>query len=359
MMKANSILLIYLSIELVSFVSYILTGLSFNKKGNEAAIKYLLYGTLSSSILLFGLALTYGETGSFALSEWDGSYFNSLVSQVGLFLIVLGLFFKISVFPMHTWVPATYESAPADAVAVISIIPKLAGIVLLQRLISHSEIGLSSWVYQLILLLGVGTVLVGTLGALNQNNCRRMISFGAVAHSGFLLPFAFLTSSTSADAFWWYAVVYSLMNVGVFYLIDQFERKGVMNNSHYSLGKNEVVIGVTFTVMLISLVGLPPFAGFTAKLFLFTALWESYLLSDNSLILIYMVISVAATVAALFFYLRIPYHLFLSKEEPTTSIEFSISTKFIATIFAIAMLLLFFVPKLVVMIHQLLNNVHE
>lgn len=359
MMKANSILIIYLSIELVSFVTYILTGFSFKKKGNEAAIKYLLFGALSSAILLFGLALVYGSTGTFAISEWDASLFGSIVSQAGLFLITLGLFFKVSVFPMHIWVPATYQEAPADAVVAFSIIPKLSGIVLLQRIFAQSDVASTPWIYQSVLFLGMATILVGTLGALNQNNARRMISFGAVAHSGFLLPFAFIFNSTSDDAFWWYAVVYSLMNIGVFYLIDQYERKGIELHADYIRAKKEVVIGVTFTVVLVSLVGLPPFAGFTAKLFLFSTLWESYIVSDNGLLLTYLIVSVLATVAALFFYLRIPYQLFLSKDETSTSIEFKTSTKFIATIFAIGLLLLFFVPKLVVMIHQLFNNVHE
>lgn len=359
MMKANSLLTIYLAVELVSFVAYILTNFSFRKSAHEAAIKYLLFGALSSAIMLFGLALLYGTTGTFYLSEWNFNTFSSLLPQISMVLVLLGLFFKISIFPMHIWVPATYQTAPVDAVTIFSIVPKLAGLVLLQRVLINASLSTSHWLYSLILLLGIATILIGTFGALSQKNTRRMISFGAIAHSGFLLPFALIIGDTSEQAFWWYAVVYIIMNFGAFYLVHQYEKRGVYENEAYSEAKSDVWMGAVFTLILISLVGLPPFAGFTAKFFLFSMLWEIYWLTNETIFMIYLIVAVLATVASLFFYLRIPYHLFLSKQERSTSIEFSRSTKIIATIFGIALLLLFFVPKLVVMIHHLLSNIHE
>ncbi|WP_420577956.1 NADH-quinone oxidoreductase subunit N [Ekhidna sp.] len=357
MMKANSLLIVYLSIELASFSSYILTNFSFRKKGFEAGIKYLLFGAISSAIMLFGIGLIYGSTGAFFLSEWNVTTYGDLLPQVGFVLMLIGIFFKISIVPSHIWVPATYETAPADATAFMSIVPKLAGLVLLKNIFALKAFTPGHWVYSLILVLGIATIIVGTLGALRQHNARRMISFGAIAHSGFLLPFAIL--DISSDAFWYYAVTYALMNVAVFYLLDEYEKQGVNTTADYVNAKASVWVGVTLTLILISLVGIPPLAGFTAKFFLFANLWESFLDLSNNLIMWYLIVAVLATVGSLFFYLQIPKQLFLGESTDDQSINFKFSTKILATLFCIALLLLFFAPQLVMEAKQLLNNVHE
>lgn len=361
MIKANSLLLIYLSIELTSFVSYLLTSFSFKKNGHESAIKYLLFGAMSSAIMLVGLGLMYGSTGIFYLADWNVDVFESTLSQVGLMLTIGGILFKISILPFHIWVPATYQEAPTDAVAIMSIVPKLAGIVLLKRVLVEADLVNTHWIIQTVLILGLVTVLVGTAGALRQSNTRRMISFGAIAHSGFLLPFALLVGETSDEAFWWYAVVYAIMNLSAFYLLDSYEQLGVKRNEEYRKTTSEVIGGIAFSVILISVVGIPPLAGFTAKFFLFSSLWEEYELSQSSTYLIYFLGVVFATVISLFFYLRIPYYTFVSggTKQATASIKFLLSTKIVATIFAFTLLLLFFVPKLIVTMHHLLNNIHE
>lgn len=359
MMKANSLLIIYLSIELVSFASYILTNFSFKKHGFEAGIKYLLFGAISSAIMLFGLGLIYGATGTFTISNLSELASIELISQVGLVMMLLGIFFKISIVPAHLWVPATYQSAPCDAVAFMSIVPKIAGLILLQRVLGLEALELNHWIFELVLLLGILTIIIGTLGAFRQSNTRRMISFGAIAHSGFLFPFALINTSTSSEAFWWYGVVYALMNLAVFYLLDQYERKGAITLAAYGASAKSVLMGTSFTLILVSLVGLPPLAGFTAKFFLFTTLWEHYLSTDSIIVLSYLLVAVLATVGSLFYYFQIPKNIFLTKDQPDQSINFSLWAKIIATLFSIGLLLLFFAPKLVIVMQQLLNNVHE
>ena len=359
MMKANSLLITYLSIELVSFSSYILTSFSFKKKGFEAGLKYLLFGAISSATMLFGLGLIYGATGTFTISAFSTSVSIGLLSQVGVVMMLTGIFFKISIVPAHLWVPATYQSAPADATAFISIVPKLAGLVLVQRIFSAGMFSPDQRVFKLVLVLGMLTVVVGTLGAFRQTNARRMISFGAIAHSGYLLPFTLINSETSQDAFWWYAVAYSIMNLAAFYLLDQYERKEINVISDYSNSAKSVWPGISFTLILVSLVGLPPLGGFMAKFFLFSVLWEFYLLMNSETALCYLIVAVLATVGSLFYYLQIPKNIFLSKEEQNQSINFGISAKIIATIFSIGLLLLFFAPRLIMVMQHLLNNVHE
>ena len=186
-----------------------------------------------------------------------------------------------------------------------------------------------------------------------------MIGFGAIAHSGFLLPLVLIDSSTASNAFWYYGVIYALMNLAVFYLLDNYERNGVLSLDDYKSIKANQWVGGSFTLVLVSMIGLPPLAGFTAKLLLFTSLWEGYqLLAQNHLIW-YLVVAVLATVGSLFFYLQIPRQLFLNQSPEAKSIEFQNSTKFIATLFCIVLLLLFFVPQLVTEAQHMLNNLHE
>jgi NADH-quinone oxidoreductase subunit N len=358
MMKANSLLIIYLSIELVSLTSYILTNFSFKKTSFEAGIKYLLFGAISSAVMLFGIGIIYGTTGTFYLSEWGVNTFENLLPQVGFVLMLIGIFFKISIAPSHLWVPSTYQAAPADATAFMSIVPKLAGLILLRQIFQENVFESSHWVSQVVLFLGILTIIAGTLGAFQQSNARRMVSFGAIAHSGFLLPFALMNNSM-LDALWFYAVIYAIMNLIVFYLLDRYERSEVHEIDDYSSTSKEVWLGSAFTIVLVSLVGLPPLAGFTSKFFLFTSLWQSHLAASNDYFLWYLIVAVLATVGSLFFYLKIPRQIFLSQSEDNRSINFNFSTKIIATLFCIALLLLFFVPQLVMEAQHMLNNVHE
>ncbi len=352
-MKANSFLILYLSVELTSIAAYILTNFVFKKEGYESGIKYLLFGALSSAIMLFGFGLIYGTTQSFYLTDWSTELFEGQFASLGLLFVLFGLFFKASIVPFHIWVPGTYQSAPSDATALFSVVPKLASLVLIGRVASI----LGPWdeLLSIGLVLGIITVAFGTLAALKQVNARRMISIGAIAHSGFLLPLVLLNSESTVQAFWFYSFIYAIMNVSAFYLLDFFERRGVVNNEDYSgVGQLTLTISVAFTFVLVSLVGLPPMAGFTAKFMLFTSLWEQFLATDNWLIMIYLVTAVFATVLSLFFYFRIPYYLFLMKPKVVRSIETTFLAKIVATLFSIVLLLLFFAPELVTVMKELL-----
>ncbi|MEM6830828.1 MAG: proton-conducting transporter membrane subunit, partial [Bacteroidota bacterium] len=298
--------------------------------------------------------ILYGTVDSFFIHQWQASSFDELHPVVGLGLMLFGLFFKASVFPFHIWVPATYQSAPNDVVAFISIVPKLASLLLLKRILAIFPA--THFITELCLGFGLLTMAVGTFAALRQSNARRMISLGAIAHSGFLLPLAIIPTTSSEASLFWYTTVYMFMNFGIFYLIDFFESNEVyLLGGYASLGKKFPVIGVSLTILCISLVGLPPVAGFTAKFLFFTTLWEQYVTVHSPILMLYLVVSVLLTVVSLFFYLKIPYQLFLVKEQTSQSINPTISTKIIATLFSIVMLLLFFVPHLVMNLQRLIN----
>lgn len=362
MMKANSLLLIYLSVELVSLVSYTLTAFSFTTKGLESSIKYLIFGAVSTALMLIGLGFIYGS-GGLLMSAWTIEVFEGLPSQVGLLLLIFGIFFKIGIFPFHIWIPATYQTGPIDAVAIISIVPKLAGVVLLRKVIIFSGLNSAHWIMDAVMVAGIATMILGTLSSLRQTQTRRLISFGSVAHSGFILGFIIAPqTSYNFEAFWYYSVVYGFMNLGVFYLLDCYEKVGIYLNHEYQSTREQWVMGSMFTLVLMSLVGLPPLAGFSAKLFLFSSIWQTFEITSSNLVITYFFVAVLTSVAALFFYLQVPRNIFLlssTEIHPESSKIFSLRSKIVSTFFGITLLILFFVPKLVVSLAHLLNNTHE
>jgi NADH-quinone oxidoreductase subunit N len=355
LMKSNSLLVFYLAIELISFASYILTVFGFKKSGFESGLKYLLYGALSSAISLFGIGLLYGLTGTLFLNEIQLANQDSIYFSTSLVLVLIGVFFKASIFPLHIWVPATYQSAPSDATAFMAIVPKLSAIVFLFMLYQNELIVTNSLVDRSVLSLGIATLLIGTLGAINQRNARRMISFGSIAHSGFILAFTGLMPDQTIFGLWYYAATYALMNLAVFYLIDHYERTDIFFIEEYRRLRS-IIVPISLTVVLVSLIGIPPVAGFLAKLFLFLSLYESYQLSDNNLHLVYLLTGLFATVISLFFYLKIPYHLFFKKDENHRELKFENGVNLAATLFSVALLLLFFVPELLTYIKYWINE---
>ena len=335
MMQSTHLLLIYLSIELVSYGSYALANFSFDKKSHEAGLKYLLFGGFSSAITLFGMSMLYGVSGSLLIADMSGL---ALYGQVGAVMLMGGVLFKISAVPFHIWTPNVYQASPVDTVTFLSIVPKLAGLVLLKNVLSALE-----WSHEIILSLGILTIVIGTLGALKQANVRRLISYGSIAQTGFLLPFAVLDIPN--DLFVWYAIIYAIVNVGIFYAIGQFEKNGIFELSDYAgLGKSVSVIGMLMTVVFVSLIGLPPTAGFTAKWFLFSSLWNLYELGSDSLLLAYLLASVFATAVALFYYLRIPYYMFLKSGDSQMKNP-SFMVCLIMGLIGLFLITLFFVPS--------------
>jgi NADH-quinone oxidoreductase subunit N len=331
MMQSVNFLLIYLSVELASYSAYALTNFTLKKESHEAAIKYLLFGGVSSAVMLFGISMLYGTmvTGQVPI--------NHLYGYIGTWLFVGGLLFKISIVPFHIWVPNVYQAGPTDAVAFFSIVPKLGALMLLRQLVQTFP-----FISDGVLALGILTIAVGTLAALRQTNVRRLISYGAIAHSGFLLPLAVLPVSLKVFSF--YAAVYALMNVAIFYVLDWFEKNDIREVQDFTgLGKKLVVPGVAVTVILISLIGLPPTGGFTAKLMLFSSLGQHYATSANSLVLVYLLVAVFATAVSLYFYLRVPYSMFL-KEGRERTINFPRTAVIWMLVLALIQVVIFVAP---------------
>ena len=311
MVGSNNLLLLYLAIELTSYASYLLTGFDFKEKGSEAAMKYLLFGGVSSAVMLFGISLLYGAYNSF--------YFNtmefSVLGATGLLFFLSGLFFKTAIAPFHIWLPATYQGAPTDVASFFSIVPKTAGFAALYHILKWTNELFNPFLEHLILLLAILTILWGTLSALRQTNVKRMLSYGVMAHSGFILPFCLHMETYSL--FKYYVIIYAVMNILAFLFVQLHENDGddLSLSAFSGLGIKFPFLGGISVVWAIALVGLPPTGGFMAKLFLFSTAWHYYESMDSLFWLTFIVVGILSSAASLYFYLRVPYFYFFKKDQ--------------------------------------------
>jgi NADH-quinone oxidoreductase subunit N len=312
---ATNLLMIYLALEMVSLPSYLLTGiLRRDGKSSEAGLKYVLYGAAASGCMVYGMSLFYGMTGSLDLLEvrrgLEANAIPELALLVATSFVLAGIGFKIAMVPFHMWSPDIYEGASTPVTAFLSVAPKAAGIAVLLRFCLggltttaadgtlHANPGLD-WPF-LIAVLSAVTMTLGNLAAIRQENVKRMLAYSSIAHAGYLLMGAVLLSASGIGAITFYLVVYGLMNLGAFLVVIALsadERREEVANFR-GLGWRMPLLAVPMTVFLFSLTGLPPFAGFVGKVYLFKAVVERDLWW-------LAVIGVLNSVVSLYYYARI------------------------------------------------------
>lgn len=322
MTASSNLLMIYISVEVVSISSYLLTGLGKGLKKSEAALKYLLYGAAASAVMLYGMSWLYGLTGSLDISTDTFIVgINSaqpMTLNIALFMVLVGILFKLGAFPLHIWSPDVYEATPIPTVTVFSIVPKLAAVFVLFRLVSSTQSTDFDWTLWLGIL-AIGGMTIGNFSALWQRNAKRMLAYSSIAHAAFMLSGILLLNRTGIEATVFYGFVYLLMNLAAFYLIQTFENEtGTADyESFKGLGKSMPYLSVLLLVVMISLTGLPPVAGFNAKLYLFSAVYDQYSLNGEKILLWVFIFGLLNTVVSLFYYIRIPYLLFFKPENQT------------------------------------------
>lgn len=347
MTMTMNLLLIYLSIELASIASYLITAVILNKKRSEAALKYLIFGAVSSALMLYGMSWLYGFTGTLQL---DSDTFLAGLSvaptmplTIALLLTLAGFLFKLGAFPMHIWSPDVYEAAPTPVVSFMSVVPKLAAISVIFRTVQLT-IG-SDFDWTLVLtVIAVGSMIVGNFSAIWQKDAKRMLAYSSIAHAGFLLVGIVARSETGNEAMLFYACIYALMNIAAFWLIQWLEKDtGTSEMEQWrGLGKQYPLIGVLILIVMISLTGLPPTAGFNAKLYVFSALWESYLDNGSQAMLWLFIIGLFNTVVSLFYYLKVPYLMFFKESSHTERKRLQSMPAILGTLLVLPLLLWFF-----------------
>lgn len=337
-MTAN-LLLIYLGIELISVASYILTAMPLKKRSFEAAIKYILSGAISSALMIYGISLLYGQYGTLIPNSLE---INDYYDLTGWVLLLCGVFFKTSIFPFQLWVANTYEQASTEIVAFLSIVPKIGAFALMGNLVANVNHGI---LMNVLFLLGTITVIVGTFSAVHQSNVKRLISYGAIAHSGFILPLVVMPTGFVGDTFIFYVSVYALINLAAFYFIARHEEEFGLEVSDWNgLGKGNRIMGVSLICIMIALIGLPPTAGFSIKLFMFSAVLSYFQETDNVFVLSYFLIGILSTAISLFFYLKIPYHYFFKERRSNTASK--TNGELILLFFSLLLLWIFIQPDI-------------
>jgi NADH-quinone oxidoreductase subunit N len=346
---SSGLLMMYIALELVSLGAYIISTFGFNGKSIESGLKYLLFGAVSSGIMLYGISLIYGLSGTL---DFSGIALNGSPLMMVAFLLTLsGVLFKISGAPFHIWVPDVYEGTPAPVAAYFSIALKAAGFVLLFRLcgsLVKTNAFFTSPLVLILVIITVVTITAGNFSALWQNNPKRMLAYSSVAHTGFILSGMLTFSTTGFTASLYYLVVYLFMNFAAFLLVEFLTKLTGSEdvNKFKGLGMQVPVLGAIFVFIMIALTGLPPTAGFYAKFFVFSALWEAFSLTSNYIFLGLFVFGLLNTVISLFYYLKVPYLLFFKKPAAELSVSSSTAMNVFFIVLTAPLLVLFLKPEL-------------
>ena len=338
----NDVVSLFVALELVSIPSYVLAGYHRkDPKSAEAALKYVLFGALSSGLMIYGFSLLYGVTGTTNIPKMaellasQGSF--GMVTMAGLVLVLAGIGYKVALVPMHFWCPDVYEGSPTPITAFFSVTPKAAGFAALFRLMpvftamggaadrGGSAVATIStvsppWLTAVMLFTVVSAVTMtfGNLGAIWQTSLKRLLAYSSIAHAGYILMgFAAIaafpageTRDLAAMAVMFYLVVYLFMNLGAFFVVDYIERREGSDQIAVirGWGKSHPLPSLLLAVFLFSLTGLPPLAGFVGKFYLLAALVKGKLFA-------LAIIAMANTVVSLFYYVRIVRDMFLYDPE--------------------------------------------
>lgn len=328
MTGAGNLLMMYLAIELSSLSSYLLTGYTREQQdSSEASLKYVIFGATASGMMLYGMSILYGLTGTLdvaglnaVLARGDVSLYALAVSGA---LILVGFGYKISAVPFHFWTPDVYQGAPITITAFLSVASKAAGFALLLRFVRTATVGgavpaaAGTWALlpnmdwrEAVAILAVLTMTVGNLIAVWQDNLKRLLAYSSIAHAGYMLAAVVVLGNDGVAAILIYFVVYLIMNLGAFYCVMLIANAtGSEDIEEYrGLGARAPLLTVGLSVFLVSLVGLPPTAGFIGKLYLFSALlthtwyWLALAVALNSVI-------------SLYYYMRVVRNMYLRDGE--------------------------------------------
>ncbi|MBI2608780.1 MAG: NADH-quinone oxidoreductase subunit N [Deltaproteobacteria bacterium] len=352
LVSSSDLLMIYLSLETVSIFSYVLAGI--RKKhalSNEASVKYMIFGTFVSGGMLYGLSLLYGMTGSLnlldiatQLKDYNTHDFSLLFISL---LIFGGFAYKISAVPFHMWTPDVYEGAPTPITTFFSTAPKVAGFAVLIRFFyvvfstQMTEGGVTIWATtdlhwpEIVALLSAITMTVGNFAALSQTNVKRLLAYSTIAHSGYILMGFVVLGVEGLEAVLFYTLVYIFMKLGAFFVTqcvgNKFKNEEL--SSFKEIGWKSPLLGISMTLFLFALIGLPPTSGFIGKFYLFNAALHKGLLW-------LVIVAIFNSVVSLYYYAKILKALYLEKSEKEFSFTLNFFDSYVLVFLSVAVMLL-------------------
>ncbi|MCX5794697.1 MAG: NADH-quinone oxidoreductase subunit N [Elusimicrobia bacterium] len=329
LVSATDLLLVFVALELISVSSFVLAGFErSNRKSNEGAIKYFLFGAFSSAIMVYGISLYYGATGTTRLVDpaSAGLWLPALQSQgpvfsLAMLLILLGFGFKAAMAPMHFWVPDAYEGAPLPVTAFLSVAPKIATLGALARVYMILVPAAGLEFTTLLALLAMLTMTVGNTVAIFQDNVKRLLAYSSVAQAGYILIGIVSANALGLEGVLIYSLVYVAMNLGAFAVVqavgDDGSRGGLGSYelaAFDGLAQRSLSLALLMTLFLLSLAGLPPLAGFIGKFYLFAAALDAGRSASGgaspAVFYSLAVVAVLNSVVSVYYYMKIAYHMF-------------------------------------------------
>src|SRR5438874_1904755 len=327
MSSAVELVLSFIALEISSISTYILAG--FRRRAaisSEASVKYFLLGSFATAFFLYGIALMFGATGSTsisAISQVLRSGSIPVLAYAGIALMFVGLGFKVAAAPFHIWTPDVYEGAPSPVVGFMSTAPKAAVFAVLLRIMFQANAPGRLW---LIWVTAALSMTLGNLGALVQDNVKRLLAYSSIAHAGYLLvAFAALPSS-GIPAAMFYAASYAAMNVGAFAVVGHFASAGeryVSLEDYSGLGRRSPMLAGILTIFLLSLIGIPATGGFFAKFYVFSAALQNDPTQGSHPLVGLVIIGVINSAIASYYYLRLIVFMYMREprvEAPVTPI---------------------------------------
>lgn len=313
--SSNNLLMIYIAFEMISLTSYILVGfLKRDVLSSEGALKYFLFGTLATGIMLYGISFIYGLFGTtdmtVILAALGRPNINSFAVLISLIIIFSGIAFKCALVPFHMWVPDAYQGAPTPIAAFISVGPKAAGFAVLIRVFLINFFPLFHGLAGLVTAISILTMGVGNVIALSQTNIKRMLGYSSIAQAGYILIGFVVGTSLGMKATLFYLLAYTIMNLGAFGCIVLISNslKSDSIEDYAGLYKRDPVAAFMLTIFLLSLAGIPPLAGFLGKFFVFAAAIESKFV-------LLAIAGIINSIIALYYYVRVIKYMYL--EEPS------------------------------------------
>ena len=346
MISSYDLIVFYMGLELQSLSLYVLV--SFNRdshRSTEAGLKYFVLSALSSGLLLYGCSLIYGFSNStnFDLIAQNIDQFNT-GSIFGIVFILVGLAFKVSAVPFHMWAPDVYEGSPTSVTAFFAIVPKVAALTVFIRFLYVPFINLVDQWQMIIIFISLASMILGAVAAIGQTNLKRLMAYSAIGHMGYALAGLATGSNEGIQSTVIYLSIYLLMNLGIFSCIFMMKRKDIFYEDIQDLSglsKNHPIISVCLLVLLFSLAGIPPLAGFFAKFYVFMAVIkvEMYTLA---------IIGLITTVISAFYYLRIIKIIYFDDPKEIFEIDQNLGLKVSLFLSTIIILIYFIYPSLLI-----------
>ena len=353
MVSSYDLIIFYLGLELQSLCLYILA--SFKKddeKSTEAGLKYFVLSALASGLLLYGCSLIYGFTGStnFEVISDNLSKFKA-GGIFGLVFIIIGLAFKISAVPFHMWTPDVYEGSPTSVTSFFALIPKIAALSVFIRFMYVPFINVIDNWQTIIVFLSIASMILGAVAAIGQNNIKRLMAYSSIGHMGYALAGISTGIYSGVESTVMYLIIYLVMNLGAFGCIFMLRRENVFyeNISDLSgLSKNHPILALCFLIILFSLAGIPPLAGFFAKFYIFMSVIEAkmYYLA---------LIGLLTTVISAFYYLRIIKIIYFDKPKKAFDLSYDIGLKSTLALSSILVLIYFIYPSALINLISSIN----